>query len=50
MKRFLNRNLLTTVLEVIGAVSLVFGVWLIFVPAAFITAGILLILVGGLLA
>lgn len=50
MKRFLNRTVLTTILEVIGAASVVFGVWLIFVPAAFIVAGALLILVGGLLA
>lgn len=50
MKRILNRGLATTVLEVIGGVSVVYGVGLIFVPAAFIVAGALLIAVGGLLA
>lgn len=35
-----------TLLELIGSVSLVIGVGMVFVPAAFIVAGVLLVLAG----
>lgn len=42
----LTRTQIGTLLEVIGSVSLVIGVGLVFIPAAFIVAGVLLVLAG----
>ena len=42
----MNRSLISTVVEIIGSVSLVIGVGMVFIPAAFIVAGVLLVLVG----
>lgn len=42
----LNRSLISTVVEIIGSVSLVIGVGMVYIPAAFIVAGILLVLAG----
>ena len=42
----LTRTQIGTVLEAIGSVSLVIGVGMVFIPAAFIVAGVLLVLAG----
>jgi len=42
----MNRSLISTVVEIIGSVSLVIGVGMVFIPAAFIVAGVLLVLAG----
>jgi hypothetical protein len=42
----LNRSLISTVVEIIGSVSLVIGVGMVYIPAAFIVAGVLLVLAG----
>ena len=44
------RKVLTTTAEVIGGILIVFGVGTFSVPAAIITSGVLLIVIGGLLA
>lgn len=46
----LNRSTFTTLLELIGAVSLVIGVGLLSIPIALMTAGVLLIAAGVLSA
>jgi hypothetical protein len=42
----LNRSLFTTVVEIIGSVSVVVGVGMFSIPAAFIVGGVLLVLAG----
>lgn len=42
----LNRSLIGTAIEAIGSVSVVIGVGMIYIPAAFIVAGVLLVLAG----
>lgn len=42
----MNRNLFGTIIEAIGSVSIVIGVGMVYVPAAFIVTGVLLVLAG----
>jgi hypothetical protein len=44
----MNKQRLTTGLEIIGGISLVYGVSMISKPLAFIVAGLILIGIGGL--
>jgi hypothetical protein len=44
------RELVTTALEILGMGSATFGVFLIWVPAGFIAAGVCLVVLGYLLA
>lgn len=46
----MNRETVTTVIEIIGGVLVVIGTSMIWPPLAVITAGIGLILLGGLLS
>ena len=44
----MNRQRITTGIEVIGGISVVIGTHMIYTPLAYIVAGIGLILIGGL--
>jgi hypothetical protein len=44
------RNILTTTAEVLGGILVVLGVGAFSIPAAVITSGVLLIVLGGILA
>ncbi len=44
------KNLLTTTAEVLGGILIVVGVGAFSIPAAIITSGVLLIVLGGILA
>lgn len=46
----LNRDTLTTALELIGSVSIVIGVSMFSIPAGFIVGGILFVTIGALSA
>ena len=44
----MNRQRITTAIEVIGGISVVIGTSMIYAPLAYIVAGVGLILIGGI--